>query len=167
MRLLAIISLYVCIFLEVHSDSSCLFPRFTDLMRRQEELRRLEELRNQELQRRKQIEMRCVFFVFFNHGSCLVRLTQSNTALFVVCYKTHLVTVILVCPFFAPVDFDWRIFALCRHEEERRRREEEMMRHREQEDLRRHTEGFKPNYMDNVSTQTLVHNGVKTYCTLI
>ncbi|XP_075871802.1 paraspeckle component 1 [Nelusetta ayraudi] len=36
-----------------------------------------------------------------------------------------------------------------RHEEERRRREEEMMRHREQEDLRRHTEGFKPNYMDN------------------
>lgn len=27
-----------------------------------------------------------------------------------------------------------------------------MLRHREQEDLRRHTEGFKPNYMDNVST---------------
>uniref|UniRef100_A0A3Q3EIA2 Paraspeckle component 1 n=1 Tax=Labrus bergylta TaxID=56723 RepID=A0A3Q3EIA2_9LABR len=36
-----------------------------------------------------------------------------------------------------------------RHEEERRRREEEMMRHREQEDLRRHPEGFKPNYMEN------------------
>ncbi|XP_036947270.1 paraspeckle component 1 isoform X1 [Acanthopagrus latus] len=36
-----------------------------------------------------------------------------------------------------------------RHEEERRRREEEMMRHREQEDLRRHPDGFKPNYMDN------------------
>lgn len=26
------------------------------------------------------------------------------------------------------------------------------MRHREQEDLRRHPDGFKPNYMDNVST---------------
>lgn len=39
-----------------------------------------------------------------------------------------------------------------RHEEERRRREEEMMRHREQEDLRRHPDGFKPNYLDNVST---------------
>uniref|UniRef100_UPI0037E944EE paraspeckle component 1 isoform X2 n=1 Tax=Semicossyphus pulcher TaxID=241346 RepID=UPI0037E944EE len=38
-----------------------------------------------------------------------------------------------------------------RHEEERRRREEEMMRHREQEDLRRHPEGFKPNYMDNMA----------------
>lgn len=25
------------------------------------------------------------------------------------------------------------------------------MRHREQEDLRRHPDGFKPNYMDNVS----------------
>ncbi|KAM3585528.1 uncharacterized protein V6R79_019792 [Siganus canaliculatus] len=37
-----------------------------------------------------------------------------------------------------------------RHEEERRRREEEMMRHREQEDMRRHPEGFKPNYLDNV-----------------
>nr|XP_046237931.1 paraspeckle component 1 isoform X2 [Scatophagus argus] len=36
-----------------------------------------------------------------------------------------------------------------RHEEERRRREEEMMRHREQEDLRRHPDGFKPNYLDN------------------
>ncbi|XP_042369252.1 paraspeckle component 1 isoform X2 [Plectropomus leopardus] len=36
-----------------------------------------------------------------------------------------------------------------RHEEERRRREEEMMRHREQEDLRRHPDGLKPNYMDN------------------
>lgn len=69
--------------------------------------------------------------------------------------------------FFASVDFDWRISVLCRHEEERRRREEEMMRHREQEDLRRHPEGFKPNYMDNVSTQTLVHHGVKMYCTLI
>ncbi|KAM6893045.1 paraspeckle component 1 isoform 2-T4 [Lycodopsis pacificus] len=33
-----------------------------------------------------------------------------------------------------------------RHEDERRRREEEMMRHREQEDLRRHPDGFKPNY---------------------
>lgn len=30
-----------------------------------------------------------------------------------------------------------------------------MMRHREQEDLRRHPEGFKPNYMDNVSTAGL------------
>ncbi|TMS11915.1 Paraspeckle component 1 [Larimichthys crocea] len=36
-----------------------------------------------------------------------------------------------------------------RHEEERRRREEEMMRHREQEDLRRHPDGFKPNYLDS------------------
>ncbi|XP_074521067.1 paraspeckle component 1 isoform X2 [Halichoeres trimaculatus] len=37
-----------------------------------------------------------------------------------------------------------------RHEEERRRREEEMLRHREQqEDMRRHPEGFKPNYLDN------------------
>lgn len=33
------------------------------------------------------------------------------------------------------------------------------MRHREQEDLRRHTEGFKPNYMDNVST---VEIGIKS-----
>ncbi|XP_067349905.1 paraspeckle component 1 isoform X3 [Channa argus] len=37
-----------------------------------------------------------------------------------------------------------------RHEEERRRREEEMMRHRDQDDLRRQTDGFKPNYLDNV-----------------
>ncbi|XP_035808868.2 paraspeckle component 1 isoform X1 [Amphiprion ocellaris] len=36
-----------------------------------------------------------------------------------------------------------------RHEEERRRREEEIMRHREQEDLRRQPEGFKQNYMEN------------------
>lgn len=27
-----------------------------------------------------------------------------------------------------------------------------MMRHREQEDLRRHPEGFKQNYIDSVST---------------
>lgn len=39
-----------------------------------------------------------------------------------------------------------------RHEEEHRRREEEMIRHREQEELRRQQEGFKPNYMENVST---------------
>ncbi|XP_038573566.1 paraspeckle component 1 isoform X2 [Micropterus salmoides] len=39
-----------------------------------------------------------------------------------------------------------------RHEEERRRREEEMMRHREQEDLRRNPDGFKPNYMDSVQS---------------
>ncbi|KAB1267423.1 Paraspeckle component 1 [Camelus dromedarius] len=38
-----------------------------------------------------------------------------------------------------------------RHEEEHRRREEEMIRHREQEELRRQQEGFKPNYMENVS----------------
>lgn len=44
------------------------------------------------------------------------------------------------------------LFTVCRHEEERRRREEEMMRHREQEDLRRHPDGFKPNYLDSVST---------------
>ncbi|XP_068165702.1 paraspeckle component 1 isoform X3 [Antennarius striatus] len=37
-----------------------------------------------------------------------------------------------------------------RHEEERRRREEELMRHREQEEMRRHPDGFKPNYLDNV-----------------
>uniref|UniRef100_A0A3Q3LA22 Paraspeckle component 1 n=1 Tax=Labrus bergylta TaxID=56723 RepID=A0A3Q3LA22_9LABR len=43
------------------------------------------------------------------------------------------------------------------HEEERRRREEEMMRHREQEDLRRHPEGFKPNYMENVTTARLTN----------
>uniref|UniRef100_A0A3B4WLB2 Paraspeckle component 1 n=1 Tax=Seriola lalandi dorsalis TaxID=1841481 RepID=A0A3B4WLB2_SERLL len=41
--------------------------------------------------------------------------------------------------------------SVCRHEEERRRREEEMMRHREQEDLRRQPDGFKPNYLDNVN----------------
>uniref|UniRef100_A0A3Q1GQR4 Paraspeckle component 1 n=1 Tax=Acanthochromis polyacanthus TaxID=80966 RepID=A0A3Q1GQR4_9TELE len=44
------------------------------------------------------------------------------------------------------------VVPLCRHEEERRRREEEIMRHREQEDLRRQPEGFKQNYMENVST---------------
>lgn len=45
-----------------------------------------------------------------------------------------------------------------RHEEERRRREEEMMRHREQEDMRqRQPEGFKPNYLDNVSTAGRQH----------
>ena len=38
-----------------------------------------------------------------------------------------------------------------RHEEEHRRREKEMIRHREQEELRRQQEGFKPNYMENVS----------------
>lgn len=88
------------------------------------------------------------------------------TAFSVVCYKANLVIVIFECPFLA-VFFDCCISALCRHEEERRRREEEMMRHREQEDLRRHTEGFKPNYMDNVSTETPVHHGVNMYCTLI
>lgn len=35
-----------------------------------------------------------------------------------------------------------------------------MMRHREQEDLRRHPDGFKPNYMDNVSTAG-IKNAVK------
>ncbi|XP_076839356.1 paraspeckle component 1 isoform X1 [Brachyhypopomus gauderio] len=35
-----------------------------------------------------------------------------------------------------------------RHEEERRRREEEMMRHRDQDDMRRQPEGFKPAFMD-------------------
>lgn len=48
-----------------------------------------------------------------------------------------------------------------RHEEERRRREEEMMRHREQEEMRRQPDGFKPNFMDGVSTpgtQTLTHS---------
>ncbi|XP_028250695.1 paraspeckle component 1 isoform X2 [Parambassis ranga] len=45
-----------------------------------------------------------------------------------------------------------------RHEEERRRREEEMMRHsREQEELRQQPEGFKPNYMENVSRLTHTH----------
>uniref|UniRef100_A0A3P8TCQ6 Paraspeckle component 1 n=1 Tax=Amphiprion percula TaxID=161767 RepID=A0A3P8TCQ6_AMPPE len=44
------------------------------------------------------------------------------------------------------------VVTLYRHEEERRRREEEIMRHREQEDLRRQPEGFKQNYMENVST---------------
>ncbi|MXQ81274.1 hypothetical protein E5288_WYG005932 [Bos mutus] len=39
-----------------------------------------------------------------------------------------------------------------RHEEEHRRREEEMIRHREQEELRRQQEGFKPNYMENLSS---------------
>lgn len=40
-----------------------------------------------------------------------------------------------------------------RHEEEHRRREEEMLRQREQEELRRQQEGgFKPNFMDSVST---------------
>lgn len=29
------------------------------------------------------------------------------------------------------------------------------MRHREQEDLRRNPEGFKPNYLDNVSTAAI------------
>ncbi|XP_037552467.1 paraspeckle component 1 isoform X2 [Nematolebias whitei] len=38
-----------------------------------------------------------------------------------------------------------------RHEEERRRREEEMIRHREQEDIRRQPEGFKPNYHENMA----------------
>lgn len=42
---------------------------------------------------------------------------------------------------------------LLRHEEERRRREEEMMRHREQEDMRRQPDGFKPNYHENVSNE--------------
>ncbi|KAM4700455.1 paraspeckle component 1 isoform 2-T3 [Discoglossus pictus] len=36
-----------------------------------------------------------------------------------------------------------------RHEEEQRRREDDMIRHRDQDDLRRQ-EGFKPNYMDSV-----------------
>ncbi|KAF7656355.1 hypothetical protein LDENG_00042020 [Lucifuga dentata] len=35
-----------------------------------------------------------------------------------------------------------------RHEEERRRREGELIRHREQEDMRRQPDGFKPSYMD-------------------
>ncbi|XP_072513670.1 paraspeckle component 1 isoform X2 [Salminus brasiliensis] len=45
-----------------------------------------------------------------------------------------------------------------RHEEERRRREEEMMRHRDQDDMRRQDEmrrqpdGFKPGFIDNVSS---------------
>ncbi|XP_069747446.1 paraspeckle component 1 isoform X2 [Narcine bancroftii] len=40
-----------------------------------------------------------------------------------------------------------------RHEEERRRREEEMMRQREQQDeLRRQQEGYKSNYIDNMSS---------------
>uniref|UniRef100_A0A673A6L2 RRM domain-containing protein n=1 Tax=Sphaeramia orbicularis TaxID=375764 RepID=A0A673A6L2_9TELE len=43
-----------------------------------------------------------------------------------------------------------------RHEEERRRREEEMMRHREQEDQRRQPDGFKPNYMDNMTNRCSV-----------
>ena len=43
------------------------------------------------------------------------------------------------------------IYKSLRHEEEHRRREEEMIRHREQEELRRQQEGFKPNYMENVS----------------
>ncbi|KAI4877132.1 hypothetical protein NFI96_026485 [Prochilodus magdalenae] len=36
-----------------------------------------------------------------------------------------------------------------RHEEERRRREEEMMRHRDQDEMRRQPEGFKPGFMDS------------------
>ncbi|XP_062302460.1 paraspeckle component 1 isoform X1 [Osmerus eperlanus] len=35
-----------------------------------------------------------------------------------------------------------------RHEEERRRREEDMLRHREQEEIRRQPDGFKPNFLD-------------------
>lgn len=41
-----------------------------------------------------------------------------------------------------------------------------MMRHREQEDLRRHPDGFKPNYMDNVSTAGIKH-AVKHFCTKV
>uniref|UniRef100_A0A3Q4H694 Paraspeckle component 1 n=1 Tax=Neolamprologus brichardi TaxID=32507 RepID=A0A3Q4H694_NEOBR len=52
--------------------------------------------------------------------------------------------------------------SLLMHEEERRRREEELMRHREQEDLRRQPDGFKPNYMENVST-----NGAHTSTRLV
>ncbi|XP_016357447.1 paraspeckle component 1 isoform X1 [Sinocyclocheilus anshuiensis] len=36
-----------------------------------------------------------------------------------------------------------------RHEEERRRREEDMIRHREQLDVRRQPEGFKPSFMES------------------
>ncbi|XP_072332919.1 paraspeckle component 1 isoform X2 [Scyliorhinus torazame] len=43
-----------------------------------------------------------------------------------------------------------------RHEEERRRREEGMMRQREQDELRRQQEGYKPNYMDSVSAPATV-----------
>ncbi len=41
---------------------------------------------------------------------------------------------------------------MIRHEEERRRREEDVMRHREQLDMRRQPDGFKPNFMEIVST---------------
>uniref|UniRef100_A0A3Q0SLR5 Paraspeckle component 1 n=1 Tax=Amphilophus citrinellus TaxID=61819 RepID=A0A3Q0SLR5_AMPCI len=51
---------------------------------------------------------------------------------------------------------------LSKHEEERRRREEELMRHREQDDLRRQPDGFKPNYMENVSTDG-AHTSKHTY----
>lgn len=46
---------------------------------------------------------------------------------------------------------------LLRHEEERRRREEDMMRHREQLDVRRQPDGFKPTFMESVSTGNRLH----------
>lgn len=60
------------------------------------------------------------------------------------------------------------IFAICsltefelymfRHEEERRRREEDMIRHREQLDIRHQPDGFKPSFMDSVSTGKRFHS---------
>ncbi len=46
---------------------------------------------------------------------------------------------------------------MLRHEEERRRREEDMMRHREQLDMRRQPDGFKPNFTENVSIGKILH----------
>lgn len=105
----------------------------SDLMRRQEELRRLEELRNQELQRRKQLEMRSDFCIF-------LQIIRTEWRSF------HFIWHCGACG-----GINLNAFLFVRHEEERRRREEEMIRHREQE-LRRQSDGFKPNYLDNVST---------------
>ncbi|XP_056227003.1 rho GTPase-activating protein 20-like isoform X2 [Seriola aureovittata] len=46
----------------------------------------------------------------------------------------------------------FRLSSVCWSQKRGMRREEEMMRHREQEDLRRQPDGFKPNYPDNMWT---------------
>lgn len=82
-------------------------------------------------------EQLLIYSVDINTGNCNV-------------FKKEKVTVLVPvgCFSFASSFFKIVFDFLTRHEEERRRREEEMMR---QEELRRQQEGYKSNYMDNVS----------------